>query len=98
MLSPEEFARLQKLSCLSLSSEETQKLGGQLSSIVGFLGALSNLNIDEDTRQQVLSPDWDHGLMPVSDVVNYDDTDALFTNTQHEMINRSIVIKSVVEE
>ena len=97
MLSSEEFVRLQKLSCLSLSSEETKKLWGQLSSIVGFLWALGNLHVDQDLLQQSVSPDWDHGLLPVSSVINYWDTDALFANTQHEIINRSIVIKSVVE-
>ena len=98
MLSPEEFARLQKLSCLSLSPEETQKLSSQISSIVGFLGALSNIAIDNDVQQQALAPDWDHGLAITAEMVHYDTPDALFDNVQHEKLNRSIVIKSVVEE
>ncbi|MEI6426352.1 MAG: hypothetical protein WCO66_03295 [Candidatus Absconditabacteria bacterium] len=97
MLSSQEFARLQNLSCLSLSPQETAKLGGQLSSIVGFLGTLANLHVDQDILEQGLAPAWDHGLSPVSGVVDYEATDALFINTQHEIINRSIVIKSVVE-
>lgn len=98
MLSSQEFARLQKLSCLSLSPEETLKLWGQLSSIVGFLWTLANLHIDQDVLDQKISPAWDHGLALVESSVNYQDTDALFANTQHEIINRSIVIKSVVED
>ena len=98
MLSSDEFARLQKLSCLSLSPEETQKLSWQLSSIVWFLGALSDLHVDSDISAQCIAPDWDHSLIVSSELVDYPDTDALFANVQHEMINRSIVIKSVVEE
>jgi len=98
MLSSQEFARLQKLSCLSLSSQETEKLSWQLSSIVGFLWALANLHVDQDVLEQSLAPAWDHSLALTPDVVNYLDTDALFVNTKHEIINRSIVIKSVVED
>ena len=97
MLSSQEFARLQKLSCLSLSDQETQKLSGQLSSIVGFLGALSDLHVDQDILDQKTSSDWDHTLQVTTEIINYPNTDELFTNTQHEIINRSIVIKSVVE-
>ena len=97
MLSSQEFARLQKLSCLSLSDQETQKLSGQLSSIVWFLGALSDLHVDQDILDQKTSSDSDHTLQVSTEIINYSNTDELFTNTQHEIINRSIVIKSVVE-
>lgn len=97
MLSSEEFARLQKLSCLSLSSEETQKLSSQLSSIVWFLWALNDIKIDDDVKKQILAPDRDHGLSIQDKVSDYSDTDALFDNVKHEKLNRSIVIKSVVE-
>jgi hypothetical protein len=54
--------------------------------------------VDADISSQGIAPDWDHSLIVSSDVVDYPDTDVLFTNVQHEMLNRSIVIKSVVEE
>ena len=36
----QEIKRLQKLSCISLSPQEEQKFGTQLSDIIGFLGKL----------------------------------------------------------
>lgn len=98
MLTSEEFARLQKLSCLSLSPEETKKLSSQLSSIVWFLWALNDIKIDNDVKQQSLAPDRDHSLAIQAEVSTYQSTDELFENSKHEKLNRSIVIKSVVED
>lgn len=98
MLSVEEFDRLQKLSCLSLSPEETDKFSGQLSSIVRFLSTLAKLSIDDDVKQGLLPWQLDHTLSTSNALLNYPDTDFLFHNVKHEKLNRSIVIKSVVED
>ena len=62
------------------------------------MGALSEIKIDDDVKQQTLAPDRDHSLAIKAEVHNYSDTDQLFENVTHEKLNRSIVIKSVVEE
>ena len=97
MLTPEEIKHLQTLSCISLDQEEEKTLGKQLVGIVDFLGKLNEIKIDQDILDGTAGDTFDHFLSVVPDVCQYEDANALFQNVQHEKINNSIVIKSVIE-
>ncbi len=89
-----EIKRLQKLSCIALSAEEEQKLWKQLADIIQFLGELPDTKIkDEELRVK------DEGkltLRTIAGVKEDPDGKNILKNVKHEIINNSIVIKSVL--
>ncbi len=91
MLSPEEFARLQKLACIKLSPEEEQKLGAQLSNIIKFLDQLNEIKIDKNLKTKS-----NLTLRTISGTKKFADTKKLLANVKHPIVNNSIVIKSVL--
>ena len=88
----QEIKRLQKLSCIALSPEEEHKLWKQLNDIIGFLGQLKNIDIkSSETKNNLENP-----LRTLSWVKNTADTKKIMKNVKHEILNNSIVIKSVL--
>lgn len=92
MLNKEEFLRLQKLAAISLSDQETVKLGTQLWTIVQFLWKLKDISSPLSHNLNDL-----HTLEPISGVCEYTDTQVLFDNVTHEKIGNTIVINSVID-
>lgn len=88
----QEIQRLQKLSCIALSPQEEQKLWAQLSDIIGFLGKLPQTKENQEPKGQKdrLTLRTIKGIHQDSESKN------LLKNVKHEMINNSIVIKSVL--
>lgn len=91
MLTTEEFLRLQKLAAISLSQQETEKLGNQLSTIVDFLGKLKNISYTWDVHSTT------HSLQTISWSHQYQNVQDLFINTKHEKVGNSIVVNSVID-
>jgi len=89
-----QIQHLQKLSCISLSPEQEKKLWKQLTDIVGFLGKLPNTKIkDEGWR---IKDDGKLSLRTIAGVRENTDSKKILQNVKHEIVNNSIVIKSVL--
>ena len=84
--------RLQKLSCISLTPEQEQKFWAQLNDIIGFLGQLPQ------TKDHTPSNDNKKNLTlkTIQGAHQCVDTQKILKNVQHEIVNNSIVIKSVL--
>lgn len=91
MLSLEEFERLQKLSAISLTNQEQEKLSDQMYTIIDFLSKLQSLPLDFQDKKIT------HRLSPISWVSSYKDNKELFQNVSHEKVWNSIMINSVVD-
>lgn len=90
-----EIKRLQKLSCIALSPEEEQKLWSQLEGIIAFLGQLP------DSELKILNSEFRIAeakltLRTIAGIRQDSDSKTLLKNVKHEVINNSIVIKSVL--
>lgn len=85
----QEIKRLQKLSCISLSPEEEQKLWKQLPDIIGFLNQLPYV-------ESVAKNEGKLTLRTISGIKEHTDSKKILRNVKHEIINNSIVIKSVL--
>ena len=88
-----ELKRLQKLACISLSEEEEKKLGTQLQDIVVFLWQLNEIKIDK-TWSKLMK--IENSLRTLKGVNEFKDSKKLLQNVKHEILNNSIVIKSVL--
>jgi Asp-tRNA(Asn)/Glu-tRNA(Gln) amidotransferase C subunit len=88
----QELIRLQKLSCIALSPEEEKKFWTQLNDIIWFLGQLPDTkgNIDLKTKANNIS------LRTIEGVKEDQNGKKLMKNVKHEVVNNSIVIKSVL--
>lgn len=88
----QELKRLQKLSCIALSPEEEKKFWTQLTDIIGFLGQLPETkgNADSKKKNDKLS------LRTIKGVQEDKNGEKLMKNVKHEVVNNSIVIKSVL--
>ncbi|HMS91731.1 MAG TPA: hypothetical protein PKC87_05900 [Candidatus Absconditabacterales bacterium] len=90
----QEIQRLQKLSCIALSPQEEKKLGAQLSNIIGFLGKLPET---KTTNQGgILIQEGKLTLRTIAGVKTDINNDKILKNVKHQIVNNSIVIKSVL--
>jgi hypothetical protein len=100
MLDSWELKRLQKLACIKLTKEEEKKLWSQLQNIVSFLWKLQEITLTSQSTRPAIEKDIvdksDISIQPISGVKKYDDVDWLLANVKHQKINKSIVIKSVL--
>lgn len=90
-LTQEELQKLQRLSAISLEWPEQEKFKSQLWDIINFLGELDQLDlsdIDTELESQGLT------LRAIEWIEECDDD--LLQNVEHEVINNSVVIKSVL--
>ena len=88
----QEIKRLQKLSCIALSPEEEQKLWAQLTDIIGFLGKLPETKGDATSKAKKDKLT----LRTITGVKNDVNSKKILKNVKHEIVNNSIVIKSVL--
>lgn len=90
-LTKEEINKLKKLSALDLNEEEERAFVEKLWDIINFLWKLKNIevvsNFSEFSDNVVDMVDW------VEDFVDYM---KIMENVEHEKINNSIVVKSVL--
>ncbi|MFA7298745.1 MAG: hypothetical protein WC010_03830 [Candidatus Absconditabacterales bacterium] len=86
----QEIQRLQKLSCIALSPEQEQKFGKQLNDIIGFLGKLPDIKGQSGSKKDKLT------LRTLEGVKNDVDSKKILKNVKYEIVNNSIVIKSVL--
>lgn len=94
----DQYKHLQKLSCISLSPEEEQKLWAQLTDIIAFLGQLPETKNTKSEIQNTKS-DKNEGKLTLRTIagVRVDkDSEKILKNVKHPIINNSIVIKSVL--
>lgn len=90
----QEIKRLQKLSCISLTPEQEQKIWTQLPDIIGFLGQLPQL--DDSNISSKIENTNKLTLRTIAKKQEKQDTSKLLNNVHHPIINNSIVIKSVL--
>jgi len=89
----QEIKRLQKLSCIALSPEQEEKLWKQLTDIIGFLGQLP----ETKAQSSKLKAQSDKlTLRTIKGITNDGDSKKILKNVKHEVVNNSIVIKSVL--
>lgn len=87
----QESKRLQKLSCITLTSDEEKKLNDQLGRMIEMLDTLPM--VEEST------PPTHTGQVTLRTIAGQKDADMsemLLQNVHHDKINNSIVIKSVL--
>lgn len=89
----QEIKRLQKLSCIALSPEEEQKLWKQLTDIIGFLGKLPQSKA-ESLKLKAKSDKI--SLRTIAGIKESSESKKILKNVKHEIVNNSIVIKSVL--
>jgi len=88
----QEIKKLQKLSCIALSPEQEQKLWKQLTDIIQFLWQLKELRMkDEGLRMKDRLT-----LRTIAGVRESSESKRILKNVKHEIVNNSIVIKSVL--
>jgi len=93
MLKKEELEHLQKLACIKLSPDEEKKLWSQLENIIWFLGQLSNIKTGKIVKK------WkkiENSLRTIQWNKDFANKVKLMKNVKHEVVNNSIVIKSVL--
>ena len=90
----QEIQHLQKLSCISLSPEQEKKLWAQLSDIIGFLGKLPETKLTTNKEQLTVKDKLT--LRTIAGVKESSDSKKILKNVKHEIVNNSIVIKSVL--
>lgn len=82
---------LQKLSCITLTPAEEEKLNTQLGKIVEMLDKLPMVDeITSWSKQEKMT------LRTLSGIKDEEDSASLLQNAHHEKINNSLVIKSVL--
>ena len=90
----QEIKHLQKLSCIALSPQQEQKLWAQLSDIIGFLGQLPETKLTAKNEQLPIKDTLT--LRTITGVKESSESKKILKNVKHELVNNSIVIKSVL--
>jgi Asp-tRNA(Asn)/Glu-tRNA(Gln) amidotransferase C subunit len=91
----QEIKRLQKLSCIALSPQQEEKLWAQLSDIIGFLGQLPEPKLKiENWKLKIAEEKFT--LRTITGNKESSDGKKILKNVKHELVNNSIVIKSVL--
>jgi len=90
----EIIKRLQKLSCIKLSPEQEKKLWAQLIDIIAFLGQLPETKWTTNNEQLTMKDKLT--LRTIAGVKENAESKKILRNVKHEVVNNSIVIKSVL--
>ena len=91
----QEIAHLQKLSCILLSPEQEKKLWAQLTEIIGFLWKLPETKLKiENWKLKIAEAKLT--LRTIAGVKENSDSKKILKNVKHQILNNSIVIKSVL--
>ncbi len=90
----QEIAHLQKLCCISLSPQQEQKLWAQLTEIIGFLWKLPETKVKSEKWK--VESEGRLALRTIAGVKENSDNKKILKNVRHEIVNNSIVIKSVL--
>ena len=96
MLTDKELAHLQTLACIKLSPEEQVKFWHQLQGIITFLDKLSQMGTDGSQMSTDKMDKIENSLRILDGVKPFADAKLLLDNVEHEKVNNSIVIKSVL--
>lgn len=93
-LSISELKHLETLSCIQLTDTEQDKFINQLDGIITFLGQLKDIDVSNiwdniDIENTLKTHKW---------VEKFENTKWIISNVKHEIINNSIVIKSVMPD
>ena len=91
-LTDEEFEKLQSLSCIKFEGKEKEEFLWKLDAVIDFLGGLKNVEFDENMSE--VQVEWKF-LEPKKWVNEYGDPKWLLKNIDHEIVNNSVVVKSV---
>jgi len=92
-LADQEFEKLQNLACISFDSEEKKIFLEKLEGVIEFLWQLKNVSVVSD---EVKGTSDNKYLEPKEGVEEYDDPKGLLRNVEHEVMNESVVVKSVL--
>jgi len=93
-LSIEELKHLEQLSCITLNENEQEKFLSQLDNIINFLGQLKDIDVENiDTNFEI-----ENSLRTHKWVSKFENTKWIINNIKHEIVNNSIVIKSVLND
>jgi len=90
----QEIKHLQKLSCIALSPQQEKKLWAQLSDIIGFLGQLPETKMNNEWW--IMNNKGKLTLRTIAGVKESSESKKILKNVKHELVNNSIVIKSVL--
>jgi Asp-tRNA(Asn)/Glu-tRNA(Gln) amidotransferase C subunit len=90
-----EIKRLQKLSCIALSPEQEKKLWAQLKDIIAFLGQLPDKKLRIENWELKIK-EAKLTLRTIAGVKESTESKKILRNVKHEVVNNSIVIKSVL--
>ena len=93
-VSDEQLDHIAKLAALRLKPDEKARLGKQVSTIIDFVGKLSE--VDVEGVEPLSHPIEGMTVALYEDGVTYDQSDALLANTKHQMKNHGIVMKSAL--
>ncbi|NOZ43775.1 MAG: hypothetical protein GXP45_01150 [bacterium] len=93
-LSPEQIIKLQKLSAVKISPDQEKDFFDKLSSVIAFLSDLQKMDLSHVTLKENAQNIW---LSPRMGTQGFEDIDAIMENVQHEQINHSLVVKSVLD-
>lgn len=93
-VSYEQLDHIAKLAALRLKPEEKERLGKQVSTIIDFVGKLDEVDVK---GTEPLSHPIEGMKVELYEKGNtYADPDSLLANTQHQLKERGIVMKSAI--
>lgn len=95
-LSIEELKRLEGLCKISLNEQEQDKFLNQIDGIIWFLDQLKNLDIPDNFEKEEKEESIENSLRLVLWAEDCDFKQNLIANVEHEVMNNSVVIKSVL--
>lgn len=91
-LNSQELEHLQKLSNIKIDASQKQKFLQKLDPIIQKLDELNQIDTSDIKSNDVL----DNSLRVLSDSKNFPHKKEILENVEHEIINNSIVVKSVI--
>jgi len=91
--SKEELKKLEQLSLIKLTEGEENVFVSKLEGVIDFLWKLNDIPIGVDKK---LDGSVENSLIPISGVSVCEGSESLLKNVKHEIVNNSIVIKSVL--
>jgi len=91
-LSDKEFNKLQKLANISFSVDEKEVFLEKLEWVIDFLGQLKKQWLVDEEQWKL---DLEYLLKTNSWINEYENSKWLLDNVKHEIVNNSIVVKSV---
>lgn len=92
-LNKNELKKLQDLSCIMLNPKEEEQFLDKLENIITMLEQCQSVEIDESVEDTGF---YDTSLPLQKWVDQSDDAKDMLQNVEHEVINNSVVVKSVL--